>query len=367
MSLAHGTGATGARGTVTGASLAGDGGARLSAGEEILRVEDLVVHFPVRSGPLRRVSGLVRAVDGISFSLNAGATLGLVGESGCGKSTTALAVMRLVTPDSGRILFRGEDIAGYSRRQLRDVRREIQIVYQDPRGSLNPRMNVESIVAEPLRIHGVEDGRRLRNRVSELLELVGLSPEHAHRYPHEFSGGQLQRIGVARALALDPKVLILDEPVSALDVSIQAQILALLQGLRDDLGLAYLFISHDLSVIRHICDRVAVMYLGRIVEIGDRDAVYQHPRHPYTQSLLSAVPVPDPSFRGRETRIVLRGDIPTSSGPPSGCRFRTRCWKAEDVCAVDSPPLVAGPGGSQPCACHFAAVAEEPATLPSGR
>jgi peptide/nickel transport system ATP-binding protein len=364
--LGPSTGSTSAR-SVARTARGADGPAPPTRDDEVLRVEDLVVRFPVRSGPLRRVSGHVRAVDGISFSLAAGETLGLVGESGCGKSTTALAVMRLVAPTSGRILFRGTNLAGYTRRQLRDVRREIQIVHQDPRGSFNPRMNVASIVAEPFRIHGARDGRRVRERVSELLEVVGLSPEHAHRYPHEFSGGQLQRIGIARALALDPQVLILDEPVSALDVSIQAQILTLLQRLRDDLGLAYLFISHDLSVIRHICHRVAVMYMGSIVEIGDRDAVYRQPRHPYTQSLLSAVPAPDPSFRDRKRRIVLRGEIPTSLGPPSGCRFRSRCWKAEPVCTDGAPPLVAGPGGSHPCACHFPVGAEESAALPSGR
>lgn len=328
--------------------------ARVPEGEEILRVEDLVVHFPIRSGVLRRVVGRVHAVDGISFTLAAGETLGLVGESGCGKSTTALAVMRLVDPTAGHILFKGRDLVGYSRNQMREVRRSIQIVFQDPHGSLNPRMNVFGIVGEALQIHGTSNRRQIRERVAELLAMVGLQPEHANRYPHQFSGGQLQRIGIARALALDPQVLVLDEPVSALDVSIQAQIITLLERLQDELGLAYLFISHDLSVVRHICDRVAVMYLGKIVESGARDDVYRRPTHPYTQSLLSAVPVPDPSGRNRAKRILLEGDIPTAARPPSGCRFRTRCWKSEDRCAEEVPELVDRFGHGHPSACHFA-------------
>ncbi len=335
---------------------AGGQGVRLG-GEEVLRVEDLAVRFPIRSGLRRRQVGAVRAVDGVSFSLAAGETLGLVGESGCGKSTTALAIMGLVRASAGRILFRGEDILSCTRAQLRQIRRQVQIVFQDPQGSLNPRMTVERIVGEALEIHGLADRRAIRARVAELLGLVGLAPEHANRYPHQFSGGQLQRIGIARALALDPQVLVLDEPVSALDVSIQAQIVTLLQRLQEELGLAYLFISHDLSVVRHISDRVAVMYLGRIVEIGAASGVYGAPTHPYTQSLLSAVPVPDPAAVQRRTRILLQGDIPSPSAPPSGCRFRTRCWKAEDRCAEEVPDLVDRCACDQPSACHFAEVA----------
>jgi peptide/nickel transport system ATP-binding protein/oligopeptide transport system ATP-binding protein len=326
---------------------------RAQVGEEVLRVEDLAVHFPIRSGFRRRQVGLVRAVDSISFSLAAGETLGLVGESGCGKSTTALAIMRLVDASAGRILFRGDDILTSSRSALREVRRQVQIVFQDPLGSLNPRMTVERIVGEALEIHGVADRRANRDRVQELLSMVGLATEHGRRYPHQFSGGQLQRIGIARALALDPQVLVLDEPVSALDVSIQAQIVTLLQQLQEELGLAYLFISHDLSVVRHISDRVAVMYLGKIVEIGAADGVYGSPSHPYTRSLLSAVPVPDPSSAARRRRIVLQGDLPTASDPPSGCRFRTRCWKAQDRCAAEPPELVDLCGCGHPSACHF--------------
>ncbi|MGI9119502.1 MAG: ABC transporter ATP-binding protein [Acidimicrobiales bacterium] len=324
----------------------------------MLRVEDLVVHFPIRAGVLRRTVGQVHAVDGVSFSLSAGQTLGLVGESGCGKSTTAMAIMRLVDPTAGRILFKGRDLLGCSRNELRQLRRSIQVVFQDPQGSVNPRMAVQSIVGEALHIHGISDRQGRRRRVAELLEMVGLQPEHANRYPHQFSGGQLQRIGIARALALDPQVLVLDEPVSALDVSIQAQILTLLERLQDELGLAYLFISHDLSVVRHISDQIAVMYLGTIVETGEPDAVYRRPMHPYTQSLLSAVPVPDPSRRGQARRIILEGAIPTASNPPSGCRFRTRCWKAQDHCAAEPPDLVDRLGQGHPCACHFPEVTD---------
>ncbi len=329
---------------------------RAPIGEEVLRVEDLAVHFPIRSAIRRRQIGLVRAVDGVSFGLAAGETLGLVGESGCGKSTTALAIMRLVEATAGRILFRGDDVLACSPSALREVRRHVQIVFQDPQGSLNPRMTVEGIVGEALEIHGGFDRPAIQDRVQELLGMVGLAPEHASRYPHQFSGGQLQRIGIARALALGPQVLVLDEPVSALDVSIQAQIVTLLQRLQDQLGLAYLFISHDLSVVRHISDRVAVMYLGTIVETGRAGDVYRSPTHPYTQSLLSAVPVADPGARDRTKRIVLHGDIPSPSAPPSGCRFRTRCWKAQDRCAEEIPELVARSGSGHPSACHFAEV-----------
>lgn len=318
------------------------------SGREVLRVEDLVKHFPTPRGP-------VRAVDGVSFTLAAGETLGLVGESGCGKSTLARTVVRLLEPTAGRVLFDGRDVTGAGRRELRALRRELQIVFQDPYASLNPRMRVGEIVSQPLRMH-----RRYRQeggprRIGELFELVGLNADHRDRFPHEFSGGQRQRIGIARALALAPRVLVLDEPVSALDVSVRAQIVNLLARLQRELGLAYLFIAHDLAVVRQLSHRVAVMYLGRLMELGARDAVYGGATHPYTQSLLSAVPVPDPEGRERRRRIVLAGDLPDPVQPPSGCRFRTRCWKAAERCATEEPALVDRHG--HPSACHFADVA----------
>ena len=323
-------------------------------GEELLAVEDLKVHFPITAGLRRHEVARVYAVDGISFALEAGETLGLVGESGCGKSTTARAVLRLINATEGRILFRGVDITHESRSKMRPIRREMQIVFQDPYASLNPRMTVRDIVAEPLRIHGMYDKVGGPARVEELLEFVQLSPEHGNRFPHEFSGGQRQRIGVARALALNPMVLILDEPVSALDVSIQAQVINLFEEIQDELGLAYLFIAHDLSVVRHIADRVAVMYLGKIMETGTRDEIFTNPTHPYTQALLSAVPIPEPAGREERERIVLTGDVPNPTDPPSGCVFRTRCWKAQERCVEDVPSLIDEYGYGHPSACFYA-------------
>jgi oligopeptide/dipeptide ABC transporter ATP-binding protein len=320
----------------------------------ILRVENLVKHFPIRKGLLKRTVGVVHAVDGVDLEVRRGETLGLVGESGCGKSTLARTVLKLIEPTSGTIVVNGRDITRFKRKQMRPIRRELQIVFQDPYASLNPRMTVRNIVGEPLKIHGLASDRSERNnRVAELLRTVGLSPEHANRFPHEFSGGQRQRIGVARALALNPQLLILDEPVSALDVSIRAQVVNLLESLQGEFGLSYLFVAHDLSIVRHVSDRVAVMYLGKIVEIGTRDQVYERPTHPYTQALLSAVPIESPHQRGKRQRIVLEGDVPSPVDPPSGCHFRTRCWKAQEICAEVEPPLE-NRGFDHPSACHFA-------------
>ncbi|UQX05159.1 dipeptide ABC transporter ATP-binding protein [Streptomyces sp. RerS4] len=329
------------------AQAAADGSA-----DTLLRVTGLVKHFPINKGLLRRQTGAVKAVDGIDFDVRRGETLGVVGESGCGKSTMGRLITRLLEPTGGKIEFEGRDITHLGVAGMRPLRRDVQMIFQDPYGSLNPRHTVGTIVGAPFKLQGVTPEGGLKAEVQRLLSLVGLNPEHFNRYPHEFSGGQRQRIGIARALALKPKLVVADEPVSALDVSIQAQVVNLLDDLQEELGLTYVIIAHDLSVIRHVSDRIAVMYLGKIVELADRASLYGAPMHPYTNALMSAVPVPDPRRRGTKSgRILLKGDVPSPISPPSGCRFHTRCWKATALCATQDPPLVALKTGHQ-VACH---------------
>jgi oligopeptide transport system ATP-binding protein len=328
-------------------------------GETLLEIRGLKKYFPLTHGVVfKRTVGHVRAVDGVDLTMRRGETVGLVGESGCGKSTVSKLLVALEKPTDGQILYKGRDVAGMNGRALKAYRREVQIIFQDPYASLNPRMTVGDIVAEGWSVHAdvVPKKGRLQ-RTQELLDRVGLNPDYVNRYPHQFSGGQRQRIGIARALALRPEVIVCDEPVSALDVSVQAQVVNLLEDLQDDFGLSYLFIAHDLSVVRHISDRVAVMYLGSVVEEGTDAQVYGSPSHPYTQALLSSVPLHEPHLRGQKDRILLQGDVPSPANPPSGCRFRTRCWKAQDVCAREAPALI-DRGQSHPSACHFAEARE---------
>ncbi|MCA9993496.1 MAG: dipeptide ABC transporter ATP-binding protein [Anaerolineales bacterium] len=326
------------------------------AEDVLIRVRDLQMYFPVRRGVLRRQVGAVQAVDGINFDILRGETLGLVGESGCGKSTAGRAILQLLTPTAGNVLWDGTDLTSLSKEELRKLRRHMQMIFQDPYSSLNPRMTVGNIIGEPLQIQGMGNASERKERVQELLSLVGLNPYFIKRYPHEFSGGQRQRIGIARALSTNPSFIVADEPISALDVSIQAQVVNLLDDLKAELGLTYLFIAHDLSMVRYISDRVAVMYLGRIVELGERDEVYDHPLHPYTQALLSAIPVPDPAEEAQRKRIILEGDVPNPANPPVACRFHTRCQYTTDICRETDPEFRNLGTAEKPhmVACHHA-------------
>ncbi|MFF8616078.1 ABC transporter ATP-binding protein [Streptomyces sp. NPDC015350] len=327
---------------------AGDAASR----EVLLKVTGLQKHFPLKKGMLQRTTGAVKAVDGIDFEVHSGETLGVVGESGCGKSTMGRLITRLLEPTAGKIEFEGRDITHLGVSGMRPMRRDMQMIFQDPYSSLNPRHTIGTIVGAPFKLQGVTPEGGVKKEVQRLLEVVGLNPEHYNRYPHEFSGGQRQRIGIARALALKPKLVVADEPVSALDVSIQAQVVNLLDDLQRELGLTYVIIAHDLSVVRHVSDRIAVMYLGKVVELADRESLYRAPMHPYTKALLSAVPIPDPKRRSAKSeRILLKGDVPSPIAPPSGCRFHTRCWKATEVCKTQEPPLAALKTGHQ-VACH---------------
>ncbi|MER8627859.1 oligopeptide/dipeptide ABC transporter ATP-binding protein [Mesorhizobium sp. M1143] len=327
--------------------------ARPSRNDVLLRVSDLAVHYPTYHGVFGRQAGAIRALDGVNLEVRRGQTLGLVGESGCGKSTTGLAILRLCDTTGGRIVFDGEDITHLKGNKLRRVRPRMQMIFQDPQACLNPRMTVGSIIAEPLNEHGVLKGTEKERRIDELLDSVGLNPRFASRYPHEFSGGQRQRIGIARALALNPDFIVCDEPIAALDVSIQAQVVNLLKDLQEQFSLTYLFVSHDLSMVRHLCDHVAVMYLGKVMELGPRDLIYKDPMHPYTKALLSAVPVPDPRVERARHRIILAGDVPSPANPPSGCRFRTRCPVAFDRCTAEQPAW-RKVAGDRWIACHKA-------------
>lgn len=328
-------------------------GSDVPKGEPILKVRNLKKYFNITKGIIfKKTIGVVQAVDDVSFDLYPGESLGLVGESGCGKTTTARTLLRLEEPTAGEAYFDGQDIFRMSRSELRHLRSEITVIFQDPYASLNPRMTVGDIIAEPWSIHGGVPKKNRRQRTQELLEVVGLNPNNISRYPHQFSGGQRQRIGIARALAVNPRTIICDEPVSALDVSVQAQVVNLLKDIQKEFGVSYLFIAHDLAVVRHLVDRVAVMYLGKIVETGDEDDVYDRTSHPYTEALLSAVPVPDPRGREERKRIMLEGDVPSPTNPPSGCHFRTRCWKAQPICAEQEPALIER-GRGHPVACHF--------------